>query len=59
MSPKELLYIEDALAHQEHLLTKCKDYAPRFQDSELSTMMNQLATKHQEIYKQLYGLLKS
>ena len=35
MSPKELLYIEDALGHAQHMEKKCRCCADQLQDQEL------------------------
>ncbi|EKQ51014.1 MULTISPECIES: hypothetical protein [unclassified Clostridium] len=57
MSPKELLYIQDALGHQQHMKKKCQDIANQIQDSELKSYVNQLANTHQQIFDQIYQLL--
>ena len=33
MSPKELLYVEDALGHEQYFQTKCKETANQIQDA--------------------------
>ena len=35
MSPKELLYIEDALGHAKQIKTVCTDFSNQLSDSEL------------------------
>ncbi len=57
MSPKELLYIDDALGHEQHLKTKCEDFSGRVQDPELKTLIESLTKKHQEIFGKFYNLL--
>ena len=47
MSPKELLYIEDALGHEKFLKTQCQSAA----------YVTQLASKHEELFKQFYNLV--
>ena len=42
MSPKELLYIEDALGHEQFLKTQCQDTANNLQDGELKNYVSQL-----------------
>lgn len=59
MSPKELLYIEDALGHEQHMKTKCEDYAAKIQDQELKSFVSQLASRHQTAFGEFYQLLKS
>ncbi|MBC8535763.1 hypothetical protein H8695_03540 [Clostridiales bacterium BX7] len=58
MSPKELLYIEDALGHEKFMQTKCNEEASKLQDAELKSFVEQMATKHQQIYSSLFQLLK-
>ena len=57
MSPKELLYIEDALGHEKFFLTKCQETANQLQDADLKACVNQMAEKHRMIFQNLYGLL--
>ena len=38
MSPKELLYIEDALGHAQHMEKKCRQCATQIQDEELKQL---------------------
>ena len=57
MTPKELLYIEDALGHEKFFLTKCQETANAVQDPELKACLNQMEQKHAQIFQNLYGLL--
>lgn len=57
MSPKELLYIEDALGHEQFLKTQCQDTANNIQDGELKNYVSQLVMKHDELFKQFYNLV--
>ncbi len=59
MTNKELLYIEDALGHEEFLKTSSCQAAQNLQDQELSNYMKQLETKHTEIYNRLFKLLQN
>ena len=59
MTNKELLYIEDALGHEEILKASCCHVSQNLQDQELSNYMKQLETKHTEIYNKLFGLLQN
>ena len=51
-------YIEDALGHEQHMQTKCNDYANQFQDAELANFVRQLSNKHQQAMAQLFQLVK-
>ena len=57
MSPKDLLYIEDALGHEQFLKTQCQDTANNLQDGELKNYVSQLVMKHDELFKQFYNLV--
>ncbi len=57
MSPKELLYVEDALGHEKQMKTVCSDFSSQIQDVDLKNFVNELCSKHQETFDRLYGLL--
>ena len=57
MSPKELLYIEDALSHEKQLKDSCSGFASQIQDTELKNFIQGLCTKHQTNFDKLYSLL--
>lgn len=57
MTQKELLYVEDALSHLKYMQTKCKDVATNLQDADLRTYVEQLESKHKQLFDSLYGLL--
>lgn len=57
MSPKELLYIEDALGHEKFLKTQCQNAAANIKDGELRNYAQQLVQRHEEIFKQFYELI--
>ena len=57
MTPKELLYIEDALGHEKHLKLQCQDFAEKFQNPELKALAEELAKRHQENFDTFYKLL--
>lgn len=57
MSPKELMYIEDALSHEEFLQTQCQQAAQALQNPELKNYVNQLAGQHQQLFQKLYQLV--
>lgn len=57
MTPKELLYIEDALGHEKFFLTKCRETASAVEDADLKACLNQMEQKHAQIFQNLYGLL--
>ncbi len=57
MSPKELLYLEDALGHEKFLKTQCQEAVGQLSDPDLKNYVQQLLTKHQELFGQLYQLI--
>lgn len=57
MSPKELLYIEDALSHEQIIGEQCKHAAQYLQDGELKNCVQQLYSKHQQLFKDFYKLV--
>lgn len=57
MTTKELLYVEDALGHEKHFETECKETAKQIQDEKLRGCVEQLTAKHQELYNQFLNLL--
>ena len=57
MSPKELLYIEDALGHEKQIKCTCTDSASKLEDKELSGFVSSLATKHTECFNKFLGLV--
>ena len=57
MSPKELMYIEDALGHETFLQNKCRQAAQALTNPELKSYVTQLANQHQQLFQKLYGLM--
>ncbi|MGN1121039.1 MAG: hypothetical protein ACI4RV_01650 [Eubacteriales bacterium] len=57
MTPKELLYIEDALGHEKQMKDSCTDFAVQLQDGELKNFVQGLCAKHQNSFDKFYGLL--
>lgn len=58
MSPKELLYIEDALGHDVEIKAVCKDAVSNLQDNDLRVFANEIAQSHTQCFNRFYGLLK-
>lgn len=57
MTSKELLYIEDALGHENFMKTCSKNTASQLKDVNLSTYIGQLEQKHNEIFNKFLNLL--
>ncbi len=50
MSPKELLYLEDALGHAKFLVSQCQEAANTLQDAALKKRAQQLAGQNRQLY---------
>lgn len=57
MTSKELLYIEDALGHEKYFQSKCRETASSLQDPQLKDLVQQMASRHQQIFSSFYSLL--
>ena len=57
MSPKELLYVEDALGHEQFLKSQCQEAVQQLQDADLKNCAQQMLDKHQQIFNQFYQLV--
>lgn len=57
MSPKELLYIEDALGHEKFLMDQCKQAMNALADQDLRNCVQQMHKAHQELFNQFYQLV--
>jgi len=57
MTTKELLYVEDALGHEQYFQTQCAQTANQIQDAELRACVEQMGRTHQKIFQSFYGLL--
>lgn len=57
MSPKELLYIEDALGHEQIIGKQCESAAQSLQDGELKNLAQEMCAKHQQLFKEFYNLV--
>jgi len=57
MSPKELQYIEDTLAHAQFMEQKCRHCATQVQDENLKQLIEGIANKHKMMFDNIYQLL--
>ena len=57
MSPKELQYIEDALGHEQFLVSQCQQAAQQLTDPDLKNCVSQMLTKHREIFSRFFQLV--
>ena len=49
MTGKELLYVEDALGHIQHIKTICETYSRNLQDPNLKAFVETLRQRNQEL----------
>ena len=57
MSPKELLYIEDALAHMKFMKDKCNHAASEITDANLKQLIDKLGKKNQKMFDSIYAVV--
>lgn len=57
MTSKELLYVDDALAHAQFLTAQFQDAAAQLHDNALRTQAQQMADRHRAVYKSFYNLM--
>ncbi len=57
MSPKELLYLDDALGHEQFLIAQCGEAEAALSDPQLKQCVNRLQNAHRQIFNQLMALV--
>jgi len=57
MTQKELLYMEDAIGHEQNLTTFCENFSGMLEDKELSSLVTKLAKKHQALGEKLMKVM--
>jgi len=57
MSPKELIYIEDALGNTQFLMTQCRSAASQLSDPVLRSQAQELVKTNQKLFTQFYNLI--
>ncbi len=57
MTSKEILYVEDALEHEQYFKTKCSEITSQIQDSELKNTVQSSIQKHNQIFNSFLDLL--
>ena len=57
MTNKELLYIEDALSHEQFMQSCACQTSKQIQDAMLSTYLEQLKKKHADLFNKFLNLL--
>lgn len=57
MTSKELLYVEDALGHENFMRTCSAKTSAKLTDASLSSYIGQLEAKHTELFNKFLNLL--
>ena len=57
MTSKELLYVEDALGHENFMKSCSKKTSEKLVDPELSAYIGELEQKHSELFDKFLNLL--
>lgn len=57
MTSKELLYVEDALGHEKIMKSCSCKTSKKLQDTKLSTCIQELEKKHNELFNKFLNLL--
>ncbi len=57
MTPKEILYVEDALGHAQFLTQQSQSAVNMLQDTDLKQQAQQLVDQNRRIYQQFYSLV--
>lgn len=59
LTQKELNWLEDQLEHEQLMVSKFNDYASNASDSQVRSLCQEIAQKHQGHYNILMNHLKS
>ena len=58
MTQKELLYFEDAIQHEENIISICQNTKDSLQNEELATFIESEIQVHTELKEKLLNLLE-
>ena len=58
MTQKELLYLEDAIKHEENLISICNDNIECMEDEELISFMKKEIKKHEKFKEKLINFME-
>ncbi len=57
MSPKELIYLEDALNHESFLRTQCEQAMQALTDPELKNFAQQMVNTHTQLFQKFFQVV--
>ena len=58
MTQKELLYVEDAIGHEQNIISICEDTINNMQDKDLISFIKSEVKKHETMKEKLISLLE-
>lgn len=58
MTQKELLYMEDAIGHEQNLETIFTNFSEVLEDNNLASFLEKLAKKHQDLADKLLKVME-
>ena len=58
MTQKELLYLEDAIGHEQNIISICEESVNFLEDDSLVTFLEKEIKKHQALEKKLMNLME-
>ena len=58
MTQKELLYFEDAIGHEENIISICEDILEKLEDKSLVTFLEKEIKQHTSMKEKLMTLLE-
>lgn len=59
MTNKELLYIEDALGHEQYFQTRCEEVEQQLTSEELRRSVCDMKNRHQQLFNGFLNLLNN
>lgn len=57
MTPKEVLYLDDALARAQFFTARCREAANQLQDEQLRQTVRSMADTGCRVYSQFYNVI--
>lgn len=58
MTQKELLYVEDAIGHEQNIISICEDTINNLEDDNLVSFMEKELKKHMSMKEKLINMLE-
>ena len=58
MTQKELLYLEDAIGHEEAIISVCENEIDNIEDESIKSFVESEIDKHNDIKEELFNLLE-